>query len=122
MKDAAPRQRSTELRDVAAQFFSLLDSASYRKPGNLITGLYSDHSPPAGKAQSTGHVLKSRHRKLDLHFRTDRRAFRCENEHAAQSDIPRVPGIVVLFAICAIGPMEQNGHQDLKPAKGPAID
>jgi len=104
--------------DVVAQL-STFYATNHGKPGDLIAGFHPGHSPLATKANLARYAIKSRDRKVDLNLCADRRAFRGEDEHAAQ---PHVPGVTSIVVLCAVGPAKQDGHHNSKPVKGSTID
>jgi hypothetical protein len=114
----AGQQTGSHFFDVVAQL-STFYTTIHRKPGDLIASFHPGHLTLATKANLARYAIKSRDRKVDLNLGADRRAFRAEDEHATQTHIPGVPSIVVF---CAVGPVKQDGHQESKPVKGPAIN
>jgi len=104
--------------DVVAQL-STFYATNHGKPGDLIAGFHPGHSPLATKANLARYAIKSRDRKVDLNLGADRRAFRGEDEHATQ---PHVPGVTNIVVFCAVGPAEQDGHENSKSVKGSTID
>jgi hypothetical protein len=73
----------------------------------------------ATKANLARYAIKSWDSEVDLNLGADGRAFRGEDEHATQPHVPGVPDIIVFSAV---GPAKQDGHQESKPVKCPAID
>jgi len=113
--------RSHFFFDVVAQLFTFYKAytTNYGKPCNLMAGFHPAHLPLTAKAKLARYAIKSRDRKVNLNLCADRRAFRGEDEQAAHSHVRGVTRIVVF---CAIGPAEQDWHQNSKPVEGSTID
>ncbi|MGA7593049.1 MAG: hypothetical protein WBW02_21240 [Candidatus Sulfotelmatobacter sp.] len=107
--------------DVAALLFIFYKTyaTNYGKTCNLMPGFHPADLPLTAKAQLARYAIKSRDRKVNLNLGAERRAFGGEDEHATHSHVRGVTHIVVF---CAIGPAEQDWHQNSKPMKRPTIN